>query len=221
MPWHETHKPATRARIVKAAAAALRARGIAGVSVAELMAQAGLTHGGFYAHFRSKQELFSAAIEQASRETVEGLSRAFEGLPADRRLGAVIDTYLSSGHAEHPELGCPLAALGSELSRLGGQVQRDLGDSAKQRIAWVRGLVPDRGDGDASAIGAIACMVGGLLLARAVDRQSSPAVLEAPRTFLRRALQDEPPAVEVEPVRASGKRGRVPRAARPPSPVTR
>ena len=75
MPWPEHHKERTRARIVGAASAALRANGISGVSVAAIMSQAGLTHGGFYAHFGSKEHLLGAAVERASSETIEALSK--------------------------------------------------------------------------------------------------------------------------------------------------
>src|SRR5215469_3225005 len=102
MPWPDEHKQETRERIVDAAATALRARGIDGVSVADIMADAGLTHGGFYAHFRSKEELVGAALKRAATQTIGILSQ-------EPQIDAVIDTYLSAGHAAHPELGCPLA----------------------------------------------------------------------------------------------------------------
>jgi len=101
--WPEEHKRETRDRIVEAAAAALRSNGIDGVSIAEIMAEAGLTHGGFYAHFKSKDELVGAALGRASRETIDRLSN--NRASGDERIDAVIDTYLSAGHAAHPELG--------------------------------------------------------------------------------------------------------------------
>src|SRR5262245_6763895 len=119
MSWPREHKARTRQKIVEAAAAEFRAGGVAGVRLEDVMARAGLTHGGFYAHFSSKEDLLREALEHASRQTVETLSRPLAALRAEDRLPAVIDTYLSPGHVAHPERGCPLAALGSELARSG------------------------------------------------------------------------------------------------------
>src|SRR5215472_9344303 len=129
MPWPRNHKARTRADIVRAAAAAFRARGLAGVRLDELMASTGRTHGGFYAHFSSKEDLLAAALELASQQTIDALSRTLERLPAAQRLQAVIDTYLSSEHAAHPERGCPVAALGSELGRANATPHRSLGQA--------------------------------------------------------------------------------------------
>jgi len=181
MPWPDEHSQQTRERIVVAAAAALREKGIDGVSIAEIMAEAGLTHGGFYAHFRSKEELVGAALVHASSQTIARLSK-------DPTLEAVIDTYLSAGHVAHPELGCPLAALGSELARTGGKVRQGLTGRVDQRIEFVRGLLPDGEATEETATAAVACMLGGLLLARLVAPEKSDAVLEATRSLLHRAL---------------------------------
>src|SRR5215468_9895173 len=143
MPWPRHHKKQTRARIVAAAAAALRANGISGVSVADIMDQVGLTHGGFYSHFGSKERLLGAAVKQAGGETIEALSKTVRSLPLDRRIHAVIDNYLSVGHAEHPEHGCPLAALGPELARVGGKVRQDFTRAVEERIDWFQNLLPE------------------------------------------------------------------------------
>src|SRR5215471_7893918 len=143
MPWPEDHKSQTRARIVKAAAVALRKSGVSGVSVARIMAEAGQTHGGFYAHFASKGALLGAAMEEASRETLQTLAKALEAVPTDRHLHAIAEAYLSSKHVEHPERGCPLAALGSELARIRGPAKRDVARAVDQRIVWLQSLLPE------------------------------------------------------------------------------
>jgi len=103
MPWSKGRKRETRERIVQAAADAFRERGLDGVGVADIMKRAGLTHGGFYAHFKSKDDLVRAAFEQMSREIAE-------------TVGAT--DYLAELHMRHPERGCPLPTVGSEpLSR--------------------------------------------------------------------------------------------------------
>jgi TetR/AcrR family transcriptional regulator, transcriptional repressor for nem operon len=192
VPWPEEHKQKTRERIVEAAATALRANGLAGVSITDIMADAGLTHGGFYAHFASKEDLMIAAVDHASDETTDRLSNAMRSSPDDQRLHAVIDAYLSAMHAGHPEQGCPLAALGPELSRVGGDVQRDLAASVERRIEWLRALWPDAASAEDTATAVFACMLGGVILARAVDPDRSAAVLAATRSFVHRALDATP-----------------------------
>ena len=195
MPWPKDHKTRTRARIVEAAAAAFRARGVGGVRVEDVMAAAGLTHGGFYAHFESKDELLAESLEHAGGETIDALSR-HAGTDGPE-LGAVIDAYLSPGHAAHPERGCPVAALGPEVARAEGRPRRDLARGVKQRIAWMRSLLPPRRGRAAGGeeqeelvIGALACMVGGLILARTAGGKESAAILEACRRFLHRAIEE-------------------------------
>jgi len=190
MPWPKDHKSRTHHRIVQAAAAAFRARGISGVRVEEIMAEAGLTHGGFYAHFASKHDLLAEALEHASGQTVQTLSRTLASVPAERTLQAVADAYLSPEHAAHPDRGCPVAALGPELARADGRTQRALARSVRQRLDWMRSLAPQESmrRRDDHVIGVLACMVGGVILARAAGRNDSEAILTACRQFLHDAL---------------------------------
>jgi len=212
MPWPDDHKARTREKIVQAAAAAFRAGGVAGVRLEDVMARAGLTHGGFYAHFRSKEELLREALEYASHQTVDMLSKPLAGTAAENRFQAVIDAYLSPAHAAHPEWGCPLATLGPEIARAGGPIHRALAEGVRGRLAWMRRLLPE-GPRDAAAddqiIGTLACMIGGVILARTVDGQDSAAVLDACREFLRRNAAQ------------AGKRSSRPRTKRRRSPATK
>src|SRR5499426_1133141 len=114
-----SRKAETRERIVRAAARAIRKRGYEGVAVAEVMKDAGLTHGGFYAHFESRDALLAAAAEQAGAESNERLSRAIASAKPGEELTALVDTYLSERHVTAPEegLGCAIAAAGSEVPR--------------------------------------------------------------------------------------------------------
>src|SRR5262245_26931037 len=145
MPWPREHKRNTRQRIVQAAAAAFRVGGVSDVRVEQVMKRAGLTHGGFYAHFSSKNELLREALDEASRQTLEQLSQSLADLPAADRLQAVADAYLSPEHAAHPEMGCPLAALGPEIARAGGATERRFAQNVKARINWMRQLESERG----------------------------------------------------------------------------
>lgn len=192
MPWTDEHKERTRERIVHAAAAAVRAHGVDGVSIAEIMAEAGLTHGGFYAHFGSKDDLLRAALDAANGQTLDMLSAATQSMPAEQRIDAVIDAYLSPKHAAHPERGCPLAALGPELARAPDDVRHALARGIDRRVAWLESFLPGKEHGEKEATALLACMVGGLVLARAVDPEQSTAVLDATRAFVRRGLHAKP-----------------------------
>jgi TetR/AcrR family transcriptional repressor of nem operon len=189
MPWPDDHKARTREKIVQAAAAAFRAGGVAGVRLEDVMGRAGLTHGGFYAHFGSKEELLREALEHASTQTVDMLSKPLASIPDESRLQAVIDAYLSPAHVAHPERGCPLATLGPEIARTGGPTHGALAEGVRGRLAWMRQVLPEdqrEGASDDQIIGTLACMVGGVILARTVGGKDSAAVLDACREFLRR-----------------------------------
>ena len=196
MPWPREHRARTRERIVRSAAAAFRARGVDGVSVGEVMEGAGLTHGGFYAHFASKDALLQAALGQAARETEAALlHQALASADDAGRLAAIAEAYLSPQHVAHPERGCPVAALAPEIARSGGGAHAELARGIRSRIEWMRGLAPRQARGGRAAeraIGTLACMVGGVVLARGVGPEGSAALLKACRAFLRRALKPPP-----------------------------
>src|SRR5262245_37123676 len=197
MPWPRDYKVRTRARIVATAAAALRANGVTGIGVADTMARAGLTHGGFYAHFESRDGLVAEALEHANRESLALLIRSLQAAPAEAQLRAVADAYLSPWHVRHVDAGCPVAAVASEVARAGGTMLRNLRRMIQDRLAWLRGLVPAGRSArrrDEQVVGTLACMVGGLILARAVGGKESTELLEACRGFLHRALGDAPVA---------------------------
>jgi TetR/AcrR family transcriptional repressor of nem operon len=108
---------ATRQRIIKAAAAAFRKNGIAGTGLSDLMAAANLTHGGFYRHFDSKDQIVVEACTAAAESLVEQLAASASGKSPQQGLNTIVKKYLSAAHRDGPEDGCPLAALGSELAR--------------------------------------------------------------------------------------------------------
>src|SRR5258707_5804252 len=134
MAWPKDHKRNTRERIIEAAASAFRQRGIDDVGVADVMGDAGLTHGGFYAHFASKDDLLAAAVAYASSQVTETIETRGASNATQKGLlvAALID--FSSAHCAHPEWGCPIASLGRHLVRSRTKVQRVLAAGINMRL---------------------------------------------------------------------------------------
>jgi len=175
-------------RIVRAAARALRKHGYEGLGVADVMKEAGLTHGGFYAHFDSRDALLAEAADQAGAESLEALSKAAGAAKPGEELSALIDAYLSQRHVDATEDGCAIAAAGSDVRRQPPEVRR----AATRRIRDLIGLAERQmpGWGKAGnrekAMAVVGCMVGALLIARSVDDpELSASMLKAARRFLR------------------------------------
>jgi TetR/AcrR family transcriptional regulator, transcriptional repressor for nem operon len=193
----QADKAASHERIVTAAAARVRRDGVAGISVAELMSEAGLTHGGFYRHFASRDELIAEAVEAALAHGSRRTDAAAElgGIPA---LTAIIDGYLSQLHRDKPESGCAVAALPSDVAR-GDQRTRDAYTAQVQRyLDLLDALLPedDRGVRRDDALLTLAALVGAVSLARAVaDGELSDEILAGTAHALRRQLIDPAPQV--------------------------
>jgi TetR/AcrR family transcriptional repressor of nem operon len=179
-------KQLTHERIVETAARALRRGGFQGVGVADVMKEAGLTHGGFYAHFASRDALLCEALERAGQDSAQRLAKA---TAARRARGAsdfraLVENYLSESHLAATERGCPVAALASEMPRQ----SREVGVVAAQRVRGLvatvqRALGSEAGADSASAIAGQ--LVGALQLARALgDNAQGKAVLAATRRVL-------------------------------------
>jgi TetR/AcrR family transcriptional regulator, transcriptional repressor for nem operon len=164
-------KDATHERIVAAAARAIRRSGYDGTGVADIMKEAGLTHGAFYAHFTSREAMLAEAAGRACAESAAAAADVVASVPPDRALASMLGAYLSREHLEHAEMGCPLAALGSETPRQAVEVRRVATRHIKEMIDLVARQSPDWGRPVAHqrALVTVATMVGALLLARAVD----------------------------------------------------
>jgi len=183
MRYSKGHKPETRQKIVEAAARAFRRHGPNGISVSEIMANAGLTVGGFYRHFESKDELFQEALKRSMGETIALLQRSgrgseSQGLAWLRRAAAA---YLTPEHRDLPEKGCPLPAVTAEVSRRGADVRRSFGDSLEALVDEIAGrLDPERPDrAREQAWGFLSTLVGSLLLARGVGDEDLAAEILA------------------------------------------
>jgi AcrR family transcriptional regulator len=164
-------KEATHERIVDAAARAIRRSGYGGAGVADIMKDAGLTHGGFYAHFPSREAMLAEAADRAGGESVAMMERIAASLPPEQALAAMMQAYLSKEHLVQIETGCATAALGSEMPRQAPEVRRAATRRIKEMVDLVARHSPDWGQPAAHerALFTIATMVGALVLARAVD----------------------------------------------------
>ena len=159
----------SRARIVKAASHLFRRNGLEATGVAEVMQAAGLTHGGFYRHFPSKDALASEAVAAAFDERTRVLSP--DGRPPDgAALRAYIEMYLSNGHLEHPETGCPMAALASEAAHAPPELHSALAIGGERLVDLIASATPGDEVARARALRLMASMVGAVAIARAVGK---------------------------------------------------
>lgn len=180
-------KDATHDRIVSVAARAIRRSGYDGTGVADIMKEAGLTHGAFYSHFTSREAMLAEAAGKACAESAAAAAEVVARVPPSKALATMLAAYLSREHLEHFDTGCPLAALGSETSRQVPEVRRVTTRHVKEMIDLVARQSTDWGQPGAHerALVTISTMVGALLLARAVDEPGlSDALREAALKYL-------------------------------------
>jgi TetR/AcrR family transcriptional repressor of nem operon len=175
------HAAQNRERILDAAAQLFRERGFEGIGVADLMKEAGLTHGGFYGHFSSKDDLIAQA---SARELTRSLAhwRDVGERASGDRLSAIGAVYLTRTHRDNPGAGCVLAALGPDVSRQGPAVRRAVTDYVRSVCDLLVKLVPGKSKAARrqKALSAYATLVGAMVLARAVDdRALSQEILDA------------------------------------------
>ncbi|MBE1160729.1 TetR/AcrR family transcriptional regulator [Dyella acidiphila] len=168
MRYDSEQKQRTREKVLDVAAKAIRAEGPDRIGVAGVMAEAGLTHGGFYAHFKSKDELVAAAIERMFEDSRARVRRETEGRDAAQGLAAYIDFYLSKKHRDARESGCAMAALASDLPRLSDQTREIFATGTRRLAETLAAKLTELGHADAEAQGRllVAELVGALSLAR-------------------------------------------------------
>ncbi|HUC62753.1 MAG TPA: TetR/AcrR family transcriptional regulator [Alphaproteobacteria bacterium] len=190
MPKSPKRKAASRARILAAASRRLRRDGLAAATVAEIMADAGLTHGGFYAHFPDKAALVASALEAAMAESRAGWIEGLERLAPEEAQRQILGRYLSRAHREARGTGCPMAALGAELARADAGTRKGFEAAlAATAAALEPHLAGNALDPKSRAFAVIALSVGGLTLARMVDDASlADAILLACRRLALTAL---------------------------------
>lgn len=177
-----------RERIVETASRLFREKGYDGIGVADLMKSAGLTHGGFYGHFASKEDLLAEACGAAMQNSLEKWRQALAGAPGNPR-GVIARYYLTPQHRDNPGKGCALAALGPDVARVGDEVRQAMSDGVQAQLRILAEALPGTpAERRREAIATYAALVGGLLLSRSVaDRAQSDEILAAVLSSLEQA----------------------------------
>jgi TetR/AcrR family transcriptional regulator, transcriptional repressor for nem operon len=176
----------TRQRIVSAAAAAYREHGINGVGVRDVMKRVGLTQGGFYFHFPDKDALFREAAREAALSSLAEYFRIADSAPQGKKLQAFIDAYLSAHHRDHPESGCMMSALGSEVGRSGAKQRTAFNSAVEIVLERVAAYVPGETHVERRRKAGLlmSSMAGVLMVSRVLDNpSSSDALLAGARRF--------------------------------------
>jgi len=191
MRYRPEHKAETHRKIVKDASRRVRTEGLNGAAVVAVMRDTGMTHGGFYKHFASKDELLVESLKEAFREIVETLVRAAEQAPRGEAWKAIVKTYLRPEICEHPEHGCPLATLGPELARadkrMKPQIVAELVNYKSQMLPFMPGRrTVDR---ERAFFAIFSTMIGATEIARILpDLAMREKVLRTAREFLLRSF---------------------------------
>lgn len=168
MRYSKDHKAETHERIVKRAAVRLKERGAAGLGVADLMKEAGLTHGGFYAHFASRDALIGEAFVHAMEQAAQRWRKRVATAPEGQGLAAIVNTYLTPEHRDNVGQGCALPALGAEVMRASPKTRKAFAARIEDMVEVLAAEMPAPAPKAArrEAIAALATMMGALMLAR-------------------------------------------------------
>lgn len=194
MRYEKGHKETTRRRIVEMAAERFRKEGIANVGVASLMSEIGLTQGGFYNHFDSKDDLAREALAMGL-ESMRKRLRDASTKTGEARLESLVNGYLTTTHRDNVGGGCMLSTLAIEAGRQDGQVRAQLTDGMKEMIKLVGSILPEAlkpKQREADAMAVVSCLIGTMILARATDDpQMSDRLLESGRRAALAAVETQ------------------------------
>jgi TetR/AcrR family transcriptional regulator, transcriptional repressor for nem operon len=189
--YRPEHKLETRQKIVKDASRRVRAEGLNGAAVSAVMKDAGMTHGGFYKHFGSKDDLLLESLREGFREIEDTLAHAAGQSPPGEAWKAVVKTYLSLELCNHPERGCPLAALGPELARADKRMKPQI---AAELVSYKSRMLPfmpgqRTADKERAFFAIFSTMIGAVEIARMLpNRAMREQVLANTRDFLLRSF---------------------------------
>lgn len=184
MRYSKDHKAETHAKIVKHASSQLREKGTRGIGVADLMKEAGLTHGGFYAHFQSREDLVIEAIAHAMDQTTARWGKLVQDKPAEERLAMLVDVYLTTQHRDGAGRGCAIPSLAADVVRESPKTRRVFLGKFEDMIDLFAGQLSDPSSAEArqKAISTIATLMGTLVLARVAGNSAfSHEILDAGR----------------------------------------
>jgi TetR/AcrR family transcriptional regulator, transcriptional repressor for nem operon len=191
MRYSAKHKQETRERIVRAASRYFRGRGGEGVAIADLMRKLDLTHGGFYRHFDSKDQLFAEAVARGFEDIGAKFTDAVEKAPPGGELKILIEQYLSLDHCANPDSGCPIAALASEIARYPRAVRVKIDRAMRDHLKRVAKFLPGATEKERqrNCLVLLSGMGGALTLARTVaDEEMRQSILQAAREFYIKAF---------------------------------
>jgi len=206
MRYSREHKQETHDRIVKKASVRLREKGAHGVGVADLMKEAGLTHGGFYAHFDSREALVIEAFGYAMDRSMEHWRKMTAEVAPEKRLAVIADSYLSTIHRDNPGHGCSVPSLGAEIARESPKTRKAFAGKLDEMIEMMADFVPEmpRKQARKQAIATLATMAGAMLLARiAGSSELSDEVLKAGKDATLDVGRREPKAVAARKTKQS------------------
>jgi TetR/AcrR family transcriptional regulator, transcriptional repressor for nem operon len=190
MGYSQTHKAETHAKLVKLAGRVLRKNGPERLAVVELMHAAGLTHGGFYAHFKSREVLLVEALGGIFEEAQQKYHQLGDGLTPRHALTNFIDAYVSSAHRDSLS-GCPIVTLGSDFPRQSRAFRTTFNSGVKNLVSILAGWIDAAGipNSEALATSILSAMAGTIGVARAVsDKRLSDDVLKTTRETIKRRL---------------------------------
>lgn len=187
MRYPPGHKTEVRRKILKDASRRVRGKGFTGAAVATVMRDTGLTHGGFYKHFESKDELLIQSLHEAFCDITAKLAGAAEKSGSEEAWKAIVATYLSLEYCDHPERGCPLTALAPDMARAGKKMKRQI---AAELVQYKNRMVPlmpgaRTADKERAFFAVFSTMIGAVQIARLLpDRTAQQKVLASARDFL-------------------------------------
>jgi TetR/AcrR family transcriptional repressor of nem operon len=193
MRYDKEHKERTRQRLLAEAAAAIKTEGPEQLGVASLMSRLGLTHGGFYAHFKSKDDLIEQALAASFEKAGEKFLKSTQGLGPREGLGAYVDYYLSMAHVEQPDVGCPIPALSTDMGRTAGPARARFLSGVHRLADRIADLLEQTGvpadQALLSARSAMAEMAGAVMIARAAtDADDARRTIDASRHSVKQRL---------------------------------
>ncbi len=168
MRYTTEHKVETHARIVKKASARLREKGAHGIGVADLMREAGLTHGGFYSHFESRDALVIEAFTYAMDRSIENWRKIATEKPPAERFETLVTRYLTPAHRDSPGQGCAVPSLGADIARENPKTRKAFAAKLEKMIEMMAANLPDSGPKAArrQAMASLSTMIGALLMSR-------------------------------------------------------